>query len=139
MRDRYTLRGVVLDANSSKVIFNSPQDNVGWVVESFYIWSWNMDANLYVAGKLVKGSVDGISFQNSDVQDSRVIAWAQSSGSVAESSSINIIDPAHLITNELYVVNLSGQAISYMVNLKRVSITDDQEIISIIKERQQHA
>jgi len=138
MRDRYTLRGVVLDPNSSKVIFNSPQDNVGWIVESFYIWSWNMDANLYCAGKLVKGSVDGISFQNSDAQDSRVIAWAQSSGSVAESSAIAIIDPSHLIVNELYVVNLSGQAISYMVNLKRVSISDDQEIISIIKERQQN-
>lgn len=138
MRDRYTLRGVVLDANSSKEIFNSPQDHIGWVVESFYVWSWNMDANLYCSGKLVKGSIEGISFQNSDVQDSRVIAWAQSSGSVSESGSIQIIDPSHLIVNNLFVVNLSGQAISYMVNLKRVSISDDQEIISIIKERQQN-
>lgn len=138
MKDRYTLRGVVLDANTSKLIFNSPEDNIGWIVESFYVWSWNMDANLYSAGKLVKGSVTNISFTNSDVQDSRVIAWSQTSGGVAESSAINIIDPQHLITNELYVVNLSGQAISYLVNLKRVQITNDQEIMSIIKERQQN-
>jgi hypothetical protein len=97
-----------------------------------------MDSNLYSAGKLVKGDITNISFTNSDAQDTRVIAWSQASGSTAESVGRDIIDPDHLITNELNVVNLSGQAISYLVHLRRVSVTNDQEILSIIKERQQN-
>ena len=138
MRDHYTLRGNVLDANSSKLIFESPQKNVGWIVDMFVVWPYNMDSNLYSAGKLVKGDITGISFDSSDAQDTRVIAWSQASGSTAESVGRDIIDPDHLITNELNVVNLSGQAISYLVHLRRVSVSNDQEILSIIKERQQN-
>lgn len=138
MRSHYTLKGVVLDANTSKKIFESPQQNVGWVVDMFQVWAYNMDANLFCAGKLVKGSVDNISMSDSDAQDSRVFAWSQTSGSVAESSAINIIDPDHIITNELHIVNMSAQACSYIVHLKRVTVSDDEDIIQRIKERQQN-
>ncbi len=138
MRSHYTLRGVILDANSSKKVFESPQEGVGWVLDMFQVWAYNMDANLFCAGKLWKGDPIAASMQNSDAWHSQAIAWSQSSGSVAESSAINIIDPDHLITNELHVVNMSSQAISYIIHLKRVAITDDQEIMSILKERQQN-
>jgi hypothetical protein len=135
MKDTRTLRGVILSGNESKKIFDSPQDNVGWIVEQFQVWSYNMDSNLYSAGKLWKGDPTAASLQNSDAWHTQAIAWSQTSGSVAESASLNIIDSDHLITNELHVVNMSAQAISYIVRLKRISITDDQEIMSIIKER----
>jgi len=104
----------------------------------FQVWAYNMDGNLFTAGKLWKGDPSDASFINSDAWHSQAIAWSQSSGSVAESSAINIIDPDHLITNELHVVNMSAQGCSYIVHLKRVNITSDQEIMSIIKERQQN-
>ena len=138
MRSHYTLRGVILDANSSKKIFESPQEGVGWVVDMFQVWAYNMDANLFTAGKLWKGDVTAASMQNSDAWHSQAIAWSQSSGSSTESTAMNIIDPDHLITNELHVVNMSAQACSYIVHLRRVAITDDQEIMSILKERQQN-
>jgi len=138
MRSHHTLRGVILAGNTSKKIFESPQENVGWIVDMFQVWSYNMDSNLYSAGKLWKGDVSAASMQNSDAWHSQAIAWSQTSGSVAESSGLNIIDPDHLITNELHVVNMSAQAISYLVHLRRVNVTDDQEILSIIKERQQN-
>jgi hypothetical protein len=49
----------------------------------------------------------------------------------------DIIDPDHLITNELHVVNTAAQAISYMVVLEQKSITADEEVLSIIKEKSQ--
>jgi len=137
MKDHYTLRGVILDADASKKIFTSPQRNTGWVVDMFQVWPYNMDANLYTAGKLWKGDVSQASTQNSDAWHSQAIAWSTFSGSTAEAVGANIIDPDHVITSELHVINMSAQACSYIVHLRRVSLTDDQEIMSLLKERQQ--
>ena len=62
MRNHYTLRGNVLEPNSAKLVFESPQANTGWIVDYFVVWPYNMDSNLYTAGKLVKGGVTIISF-----------------------------------------------------------------------------
>ena len=137
MKDHYTLRGVILDANTSKKIFTSPQRNTGWVVDMFQVWPYNMDANLYTAGKLWKGDVSAASMQNSDAWHSQAIAWSTFSGATAEAVAANIIDPDHVITSELHVVNMSAQACSYIVHLRRVTLSDDQEIMSLLKERQQ--
>ena len=137
MKDHYTLRGVILDPNASKKIFTSPQRNTGWVVDMFQVWPYNMDANLYTAGKLWKGDVAQASFQNSDAWHSQAIAWSTFSGATAEAVGMNIIDPDHVVTTELHVVNMSAQACSYIVHLRRITLSDDQEIMSLLKERQQ--
>ena len=137
MRTIHTLRGVVLDAGSSKKIFESPRSGTGWVVKEFYVWPYNMDSNLYSHGKLWKGDPTDASFVNSDAQNSQCFAWSATSGTTAESVRYDIIDPEHLITNELYVINTAAQAISYMVVLEQKEISADEEVLSIIKERSQ--
>ena len=137
MKEIHTLRGVVLQGGDTKKIFESPRSGTGWVVKAFYVWPYNMDSNLYSHGKLWKGDPTNASTQNSDAQNSQCFAWSATSGSTAEAVRYDIIDPDHLITTELYVINTAAQAISYMVILEQREITADQEVLSIIKERSQ--
>jgi hypothetical protein len=137
MRSIHTLRGVILQGGDIKKIFESPQAGTGWIVKAFFVWPYNMDSNLYSHGKLWKGDPTGASLVNSDAQNSQCFAWSATSGATAESVRYDIIDPDHLITNELHVVNTAAQAISYMVVLEQKSITADEEVLSIIKEKSQ--
>lgn len=136
MRQVRTLRGVV-EAATKKVVLQNDMRNVGWRVKEFYFWPNNMDANPYVWGKLWIGNDDGGSLGFSDAQDNRAIGWAATSGATAESVGYNVLDPDHIITNELRVINGAGDSASYLIVLELQAISDDQEIMALIKERSQ--
>jgi len=136
MRAVHTLRGVV-NAAEKKIVFDNDMRNVGWKIKEFYFWANNMDANPYVWGKLWIGNDDGGSLGFSDAQDNRAIAWAQGSGSAPESVNTTIVDPDHIITNQLRVINGAGDSAAYLIILEQMNLTDDQEIMALIKERSQ--
>lgn len=136
MRGVQTLRGTI-DASTKKIVLTNDLKNVGWRVSEFYYWPNNMDANPYVWGKLWIGNDDSGSLGFSDAQDNRAIAWAASSGAQPASVAYTIVDPEHIIVNELRVINGAGDAAAYLIVLERLEISDDQEIIALIKERSQ--
>jgi hypothetical protein len=76
--------------------------------------------------------------------DNRQIAWASTNVAQTASldSAISIIDPDHVVLRDLYIqgqVSGSGgsSVINYMVVLEPVFLSDDEAIITLIKERSQ--
>ena len=136
MRAIHTLRGTV-DAATKKIVFDNDLRNVGWKIKEFYYWANNMDANPYVWGKLWIGNDDGGSLSFSDAQDNRAIAWAQSSGTTAESLNTTFVDPDHVVTGQLRVINGAGDSAAYLIVLEQITLSTDQEIMALIKERSQ--
>lgn len=136
MRAVHTLRGVV-EAAEKKIVFDNDLRNVGWKIKEFYYWPNNMDANPYVWGKLWIGNDDGGSLGFSDAQDNRAIAWAQGSGQTPESLVTTIVDPNHVVTGQLRVINGSGDSAAYLIILEQMTLSTDQEIMALIKERSQ--
>ena len=76
--------------------------------------------------------------------DNRQIGWA--STNVAQTASLNdefsVLDPDHVVLRDLYIqgqVSGSGGSsiINYMVVLEPVFLSDDEAIITLIKERSQ--
>jgi hypothetical protein len=138
MKSIHTLRGVV-QAAEKKIVFDNDLRNVGWKIKEFYYWPNNMDSNPYVWGKLWIGNDDGGSLGFSDAQDNRAIAWAQSSGTTPEALSTSIVDPDHIITGQLRVINGAGDNAAYLIVLEKMDLSTDQEIMALIKERSQDA
>lgn len=142
MRKVRTLRGV-RTGNGRHVITQNDLRGVGWRVKEFHIWPNNMEANAHVAAKLWIGEEDdGGSLTYSDAGDNRCIAWAmagggRSPGELEPSTKWSLVDPDHLWTSTLSIHTLTVESVAYLVILEQMDLTDDQEIMTLIKERSQ--
>jgi hypothetical protein len=77
---------------------------------------------------------------NMDASDNRQIGWAVTvygTGSL-EGGQISVIDPDHIVVRDLYIRNEnSNDEVNYLIELEAVDLTDDQAILTLIKERSQ--
>ena len=141
MKGIRTLRGTIT-GSTKKEIFTNDLKNVGWIVKKFCMWPNDMDANPYVAGKLWIGDDDGGSLQFSGAGDNRAIGWAAAGGggpppATNIASLWNLLDPDHIVTEALHVINHSTASAAYLVELEYKPLTDAEEIMSLIKQRSQ--
>lgn len=136
MKSLRTLRGVVTGA-TKKEIFTNDLKNVGWKVKRFQIWPNDMDNNPYVSSKLWIGDDSGGSLQFSDAGDNRAIAWAAGGGGPGTPQIWNALDPDHIVTEALSILNNTTESAAYLVELEYMPLTDAQEIMSLIKQRSQ--
>jgi len=136
MKNIRTLRGVVT-GSTKKEIFTNDLRNVGWRVKSFKIWPNDMDNNPYVSSKLWIGDDAGGSLQFSGAGDNRAIGWAAGGGGPATPQIWSALDPDHIVTEALHVLNHTTESAAYLVELEYMELSDNQEIMAIIKQRSQ--
>lgn len=133
MKKLRTLRGV-RTGNGKHVLAQNDLRGVGWRVKEWYIWPNNMEANAHVAAKLWIGEEeDGGSLTFSDAGDNRAIGW----GIAGQTANQMVIDPDHLWTSTLSIITLTAESTAYLVVLEQMDLTDQQEIMTLIKERSQ--
>lgn len=136
MKSRHTLRGVIESGISKVELFQNDLRGVGWRVVNFHILGNNLNANPYVWGKLWIGNDDSGSPTYSDMGDNRCIAWA-ASGGLTTASQFTILDPDHIITNTLRLIKINVESVGYHIELEQMTLTDDEEVMALIKERSQ--
>jgi hypothetical protein len=73
-------------------------------------------------------------------EDSRQIGW--SSTTMSTSNSVNnktdILDPDHIVIRDLYVTAYSNSGrINYLVIVEPVTLSEDEVVLQLIKERSQ--
>ncbi len=135
MKPRHTLRGVIESGISKVEVFQNDLRGVGWRVVAFNCVPNNLDANPYVWAKLWIGNDDSGSTSFSDMRDNRCIGWTASGGTAA--SQWNILDPEHIITNTLRLIKINIESVGYLIELEQMTLTDDEEVMALIKERSQ--
>ena len=75
--------------------------------------------------------------------DNREIAWAAYSvGGTNDISDVRLTDPDHIIVRDLFLIfpqvyNTIATSVNYYILLEEYDITDQEAIISIIKEESQ--
>ncbi len=76
--------------------------------------------------------------------DNRQIAWAsqniQSTGALT--TSMSVIDPEHIVVQDLFINGFVSTAtgtdvINYLIELVPITLTDEESVIQLIKERSQ--
>lgn len=126
----HTLRGTI-PGNETKMVLDDDLPGQGWIIEEFHVFPNDMDLRGDVSGVLM--TQDSGSSQFAGFGNNYRIAWA----TVQNSNHHVVIDPNHIITNELYVRNMDANSLGYMIVMCKRQLTADESIIAMIKERSQ--
>jgi hypothetical protein len=90
----------------------------------------------------VSGTSDGVVMHTDDVQKTRFsLTDNQTIGFAGRGAGneFEVVDPNHIIVNDLYLSNLDSSAATYMIELTEVKIDPTFNIIYQLKERAQGA
>jgi len=117
--------------------------NYGLKILSFTVWKNQTPTGASSQNLTAILSLDTIgSGDNMNAGDNRQFAWYQSSISSTLGNIIQpygIIDPDHVVNRDLYLTldNSTTGTYNYLIECQVVELTDDEAIITIIKENSQ--
>lgn len=154
-RDRVrTLRGTVdfpargggtpANVGRRNLILDDGRINIGYRVIDFRIWNADMvgfDDAFTTQAHLAMGIDVTSALPRAD--DNREIGWAcYSVGSTNDVTDFRLVDPDHIIVRDLNIVfplvgNTGPASVNYYILMEEYDITDQEAIISIIKEESQ--
>ena len=154
-RDRVrTLRGTVdfpargggTPANTGRrnLILDDGRINIGYRVVDFRIWNADLigfDDAFSTQAHLAMGVDITAALPRAD--DNREIGWAcYNVGTSNDVSDFRLVDPDHIIVRDLNIVfpqvsNTAAASVNYYILMEEYDITDQEAIVSIIKEESQ--
>ena len=132
MKNVRTLRGKIRGTEQfRRLIADDGQFDVGYKVTNFQAVpasgaGWN-DASL-----ILTTNVTGTTQINAE--DNRQIGWIVFG---INDGTVSMLDPDHVVVNDLYVYCGAATSFDYMVTVERVELTDNESVIHMIKERSQ--
>ncbi len=130
-----TLRGRVAAITVKRLIVDDGRLNHGMKVKEFHVWAPS------VAGSTDVECALGLDYDmagDQDASDNRQIGWAaQTTSATSRVMQFSILDPDHIVINDLYINNFSDDEANYLVILEPVVLSDDEAILTLIKERSQ--
>lgn len=133
---RHTLRGRVAAQETKRLIVDDGQLNVGHRVVEFVVWATGIDSSEDPECILGKSSDMNNEW---DASDNRQIGWAgQTTSSTSRIMGFNLLDPDNIVIQDLFIYNRADtEEANYLVVVEPVSLTDDEAVLQLIKERGQ--
>jgi hypothetical protein len=138
---RRTLRGQFVEGENVRLIVDDGRLNHGYKVTRFIV-SGIPDSSSNDAYATL--SLDYDAPFTWDWSDNRQIAWASSGVSAAGDvrGPWMLVDPDHVVIMDLWIQGRvsgsgGGSVVNYFVELEPIELTDDQAILTLIKERSQ--
>jgi hypothetical protein len=142
-----TLRGSFREPISDfkrQLILDDGRSNHGLKILSFQMWTdvTNIDAAISASLSL-EDTPAGLPFF--DAEDNRQIAWVSGAYITSPAQPFNIpyvsiIDPDHIVNESLYIRAFATANVvwNYLIVCEEYTLSDDEAIISLIKERSQN-
>lgn len=130
-----TLRGRLDNGEKKDLIIDDGRLNHGMKIKEFHVWGIDNDSGAEMTLCLGTENV-GSQF---DASNGNQIAWASQAGAAGVPAQYNfsLIDPNHVVVQDLVLNNFGSTAGNYLVIMEQVTLSDDQAILALIKERQQ--
>jgi hypothetical protein len=138
---RRTLRGQFIEGENKRLIVDDGRLNHGYKVVRFVIAGDPTSSGNDAWATL---SLDYDAPAIWDWGDNRQIGWASTNvqGTAGLEPPFSVLDPDHVVIMDLYIQGTVAGAggssvINYLIELEPMELTDDQAILSLIKERSQ--
>lgn len=137
---RHTLRGVVNHMDNKRLVVDDGILTEGHRITSFIVWPVDPVSTNDCIAVLAK-EYDGTSILMR-ADDGRQIGWAGfgMDSTLDAGNSFSILDPDHIVIRDLYIMaqNLGADGrVNYLITLEPVSLTNDEAVLQLIKERSQ--
>lgn len=133
-----TIRGVTAGASSTLVSLDNMNVTKNFRIKRWYCWTTNGGASGGNAASLSTLRVSGAA--GGTVSDNQIFGWGFTGVSFTDGfwCSPQLLDPNHIIVEDMFVNNLSGSnEISWMIELEVFPTSEDEAIIYMLKERAQ--
>ena len=130
----HTLRGRIAGNTKSRLIVDDGRFNHALVVKEFYIFAKDGVDDPQVVLALSETNV-GSEF---DASNSNQIGWGIVAQSNTQTTYRSIIYPDHVIVGDLVISNVTAVPANYLIVLESKTISDDEAILQLIKERSQN-
>lgn len=136
-----TMRGQFTEGDVHAIVVDDGRLNVGYKVRRFVVAG---DPSGAANDAYAVLCLDYDAPSAWDWSDNRQIAWASapvdSTGSIHQ--GVATISADHVVVRDLYVQGTvgssgGGQPINYLIELEEVSLSDDEAVLMLIKERSQ--
>jgi hypothetical protein len=136
---RRTLRGQFIEGETKRLIVDDGRLNHGYKVVRFVIAG---DPNSSANDAWATLSLDYDAPATWNWGDNRQIGWASTNvqGTAGLEPPFSVLDPDHIVIMDLYIqgnVASAGGIINYLIELEPMELTNDQAILTLIKERSQ--
>jgi len=130
-----SFRGRLDNAEQRRIIVDDGRFTHGMRIVSFSIFP-------VIAGGPQLTSVtlatQPVSSPDLDAGDTRQIGWATLGWDAITTQETSFVDPDHVIINDLYVRNNNAaDPVNYLIIAEPITLSDDQAILQLIKERGQ--
>ena len=134
----YTLQGT-LDATevSRALVVDDGRYTHGFVIESFRVWpvGVTLPTGFNVNSVLSYSDVPVLSM---NAVETGAFAWAAFLESTTNAiQEWAIIDPEHVVNQDLYVHNLGGTGFNYLIVMRDLVMTPDQGVLQLVKSKNQ--
>lgn len=129
----HTLRGRIPAQTSRRLIVDDGRFTNGMVVKEFYVFAKSIASGEDPECFISKQPSTVNSF---DASDNNQIGWAQqTTSSTSRVMNSSILDPDHVITQDLYIRNIADtEDANYLIVLEEITLTEDQAVLQLIKE-----
>mgnify|MGYP001229395274 CR=1 FL=1 len=136
---RRTLRGRLAPSEARQLVVDDGNFNHGYKVMEFQAFSVAPTGGAQICPVILALDYDiGSDF---DAGDNRQIGWSISNFDTAGNFSFflpSVLDPDHVVIRDLYIKNLGAlDFVNFLIVLEPMELTDDQAILTLIKERSQ--
>jgi len=134
---RRTLRGQVTDLIPKRLVVDDGRLSLGYRVVSFQVWpDFNSDDSVFAT---LGTQYDMLPTANAG--DNRQIGWAigsvDATGANRGGQMWSVLDPDHIVIQDLYILSNRLTTVNYLVELEPVELSDDEVVLTLIKERSQ--
>jgi len=143
-----TLRGSFKEPISDlkrQLILDDGRNNHGLKIKSFQMWTDVTNPDVFLSASLaLEETPSGLPFFDAD--DNRQIAWVSGAWITSAPNAatsipfVSIIDPNHIVKGSLFIRAFGSANIiwNYLIVCEEYTLSDDEAIISLIKERSQN-
>ena len=128
-----------------QLILDDGRHNHGLKILSFEMWTDQSNADFFISASLSLDTIQaGLPFF--DAGDNRQIAWfttaqmGNNPNAAFSSTPVQVIDPNHIVNEGLFLRAYGTDNIiwSYLIIAEEYDLTDDEAVITLIKERSQN-
>jgi hypothetical protein len=138
---RRTLRGQLVEGQTKRLIVDDGRLNHGYKVVRFVVSGIPSSSAFDAFGTLC---LDYDAPRDWDWSDNRQIAWASTNitTTAGVDAPFSLIDPDHVVIMDLFIqgqvsTGSGSDVLNYFIELETIDLTDDQAILTLIKERSQ--
>jgi len=134
------LRGQVTHNEVKRLIVDDGRLNHGYKVTRFVVFPLRADISTQDVQGTLALDYDG-AILDWNAGDNRQIGWASQGIGASRDMTVgfSILDPDHVVIRDLYIYGSgSGNVdVNYLIELETIELTEDQAILTLIKERSQ--